>query len=179
MVLTCLICLFIKTTVLIFFNQMHIVSLQTENIRFKDMPRDYFYFDQEDLHLVFGNASAVMCEGLYMDLKEYSKAEALVDVLLNHPDTHPIYKKMLMCDKIYFNFKNHREEDSKRYLTTAFKKFLQAMKNEPACLRTQYLLGWIDEKTMLAGFEHYPYKQEAERELELLEELNDGTCDHC
>lgn len=160
------------------YHQMKVVSLQSQNVALRDMPDYFFYYDEDDLETTFGNTTAVMKENYAMDCGKIKQAKELALKLYHHSKTHPIYRYLLSCDLIYFNLIENQPDANTPYLTKDFKRFLKQMKNDPTCLRTQYLLNMISFEKACHLLEKYPYQKEAQREIKIMENYKNGK-NHC
>ena len=165
-----------------FWIQMKMAALQTQGVRLKDMPEEWF--ERPDEAGMQNSLIAVLavfrCNRL-MDEHRFQTAREEMAKLISGPNAlMGIYQNLLTCDLMFCEllFEN-RPERLERMLTKGQKKFMKNMKQFPAVLRTQYayaLLAEQDqskaekiEKQFRKVGKSYPYPVEWAGERELMD----------
>lgn len=164
-----------------FFMQLNVARLQTEGVRLKDMPNEWFESseqnDYSDALKTWINMA--YCQRL-TDLKEFETATLEIERIIANPDILDMYKNILLCDLIYCKLVTNADRNEiAALLTPKLKKFMKMMSDTIGILRTEFaiaLLYYKDEKyanKILKKFQKvlkkYPYKADIESESELIE----------
>lgn len=157
-------------------------EMQTRGMRTKDMPEDWFILpDDESMQNSMTAVTAVLCENRLMDEHRFYEAKALTERLLSGKSAITgMHRGLLICDLIYC--KVLAGEDISKHKNEQQLKFMKQMKKFPSVIRTEYAIaiadGADDEKlsAIRQRFDkcitNYPYKADAQTELELIEELD-------
>lgn len=129
--------------------QLTIAAEQARGKRLIDMPEEYFAMPEGD----WQNNSLIATipvfrENLHMDAHEFDKAEELLRVLLDEPNTlAPLYKNMLLCDRLYLELIGENNPEKIAALDTKeHRQFRMTMKNYLTIMRTEYALALLHEK---------------------------------
>ena len=158
-----------------FWIQLKINQCSSQGQRYRDMPEDWFEISGDDLCSGPLNAAlAVFRSSRLMDMHLLDDAEQLVSRLLSEATIPGLYQNLLKVDSIYLQaIKGQVQQPDK-----ALEKFMKAMKNYPAVLRSSYALALAsgdsgkarEYRRHLESLRHsYPFPGELDSELELVE----------
>lgn len=162
--------------------QLSVNARQTEGVRLKEMPEEWFALPTEaEMQNSMTAVLAVLRENRLMDAQDFAAAAALIDRLYARPGgMMPLYRDLLLCDRLYCALL--QGEDAYEWLaeweTKPMHQFRKQMRDFLTVLRTEYVaaLHTGDPKaaeTFRARFEarsvRYPYPAEAVSERELME----------
>ena len=164
--------------------QLEMSRMQTEGLRLKEMPEEWFRLPEEaDMHNVLISSVGVFAENRAMDAGDRAGAAAQIEYLLGPDCTVPgIYEHLLRLDRLSLEIlEKGSGADISLLKDRKTAAFLKSMKNFPSVIRTQYLAArWVerDEKkqsALLKRFEacaaRYPSPGDIASERELMEAL--------
>lgn len=165
-----------------FWLQMKINAMQTDGVRLRDMPDEWFTMPEESrLKNSMIATIPVFIENRLMDMQDLSAASELTDWLLS-ADTGMIglYRSMLVCDRICCELiSGGSGERTEELLSKAQLKFMKQMKNYITVCRTEYVIALLKERdekkasAMKAKFEKcaasHPSAADVASERELVE----------
>ncbi len=152
-----------------------------EGVRLKDMPAEWFTVpDLEGMKNSMTAVIGVFACNQMMDEHAFIEANKLMQELL-HMDTAIVglHRSLLICDRVYCELVAGNElEKIQGMLDKRQIKFMKAMKNFPAIMRTEYAYALLVEKDtekaekIKTRFEkcarNYPYPRDMECERELM-----------
>lgn len=154
--------------------------------RLKELPEEWFELkDPKTIKNTMVATRAVLSANYLMDKHEFEEALFYMQQLVEEKNTYVvnIHKKLMICDVIYcLAMRGVGYDEIKKLLTPAQRKFMNAMKKNPAVIRTQYVLEKLQNKEVAAmklekEFEivscSYPYPTEIEGEKELMVLFNE------
>ena len=165
-----------------FWIQMKMAALQSQGVRPKDMPEEWFEApDEIGMQNSLTAVLAVFRCNRLMDERKFQAAREEMALLVSGKNAlMGLYQNLLTCDLMYCEllFEN-RPDRLERMYTKGQKKFMKNMKKYPSVLRTQYAYALLAEKDQkkaekfLKQFEKvgksYPYPVEWEGEKELMD----------
>ena len=164
-----------------FWKQLKVSQKQSEGIRLKDMPEEWFRLsDGADLNNPLIAAVAVFAENRYMDCGDFSKAEEKIRLLTSEDvSLAPLYRALLANDKVYIEaLEKGTDTDLSPIRDKETAAILKQMKGLPSVIRTEYAIASLVDKdavkagSALKAFEKaaksYPYPVEIETERELI-----------
>lgn len=165
-----------------FWVQMKMNAQMTNGVRLKDMPLEWFYQPKADeLKNSIIAVMAVFYENRLMDEHNFEEAELQINKLLSlDTEIAGLYKRLLICDKIYCALLEYNRKKTVSLLQTKEHfKFVKQMKQFPAVIRTEYAAALLYEDNTAKAecikkrFElcakSYPYPADIESERELME----------
>lgn len=170
-----------------FWVQMKIAEFNSNGIRLKDMPKEWFVMPTDfEMHNNMSAARAVFICNRLMDEHRFEEAQKLISKLLNTDNAiAPIYRQLLICDQVFCKIMAGDAKDTIDILLDKNQKaFMKSMKNNPTILRTEYVYALLVEqdesraanikKRFYEIASSYPYSCEIEGESELIKiaELN-------
>ncbi len=161
--------------------QLKVNEMQTEGVRLKDMPEEWFLKpSEEDMQNgLIAAIEAMRCNRLLdMHLLEETN-QAIRESINGKTGMVGIHKMLLQIDQVYCEILGERREEIlSQFQDAQLVSFMKAMKNFPAVLRTQYAYALLIEqdKTKAEGFKNqfekaaknYPLEGEVESEWELI-----------
>ena len=165
-----------------FWIQMKVSEQTAKGIRTKDMPEEWFSVpaDEELKNGIIAVPAVFACSRL-MDEHRFPEADALMKHLLSiETGIVPLHCALLVNDRIYVELIGENRQDILQEMRTdEYKKLMQAMKDNPAVLRTGYAYALLAEKNHEKAeeiswqfekqAEVYPYPQEILSERELMD----------
>ena len=164
-----------------FWVMLKVNALQSEGVRLRDMPEEWFVFpDRDQLGNGMTAAMGVFCANRSMDRLDLAAARGQIDALLDEScGAAGLYKSLLRCDKAFLELlEKGPEADVSDLQDKKMVQFLRQMKSFPSVLRTQYALALLHERDekkaaeVLDRFEKmakaYPAPADIESERELL-----------
>ena len=131
------------------WTQLTVAAEQARGKRLIDMPEEYFAMPEGDWQNNPLIATIpVFRENLHMDAHEFDKAEELLISLLDEPTAlAPLYKNMLLCDRLYLELIGENSPERIAALDTKeHRQFRMTMKNYLTIMRTEYALALLHEK---------------------------------
>ena len=122
------------------WTQLAVNAQEAAGVRLKDQPDAWFTLPPDaDYHSTNTSAIGVFAENRLMDAYRFADARAQIDFLLGDSVTLiPIYRTLLMLDRIYLDILEKRPPDLSVLQAPDTVAFLKAMRNFPSVLRTQY-----------------------------------------
>lgn len=164
-----------------FWIQMKANEYQTNGIRLKDMPAEWFVVPgKEKMKNSMVATLGVFASSRLIDENRFEEAGELIDSLLEKDSgIEGIHRTLLQCDRIYIELLTKKQKEVlEQHMTKEVKKFMKAMKKYPTVIRTGYayvLLAQNDAKKaegIYAWFEKcmksYPYEGDIQSERELM-----------
>lgn len=165
-----------------FWTTMKMNELSARGVCLRDMPEEWFAVPDEEgmKNGITSSLGAVACSRL-MEQGRFEEADALMERLLSQNNgIQGVYRKMLVCDRIYVELiRENRPEALEALRTKDQLKFMKSMKKYPSVLRTEYAYALLAEKDpekaqkVVEMFEKtartYPNPNEIEIERELME----------
>ena len=164
-----------------FWVQMSVAAAQSQGLRLKDMPEDWFApVPEEKMDNPIVSVLAVFAANRLMDNLDFTGAEEAIRALLaRETGVLGLYRMLLSCDGAVCELLAGRPGDLTDSLATKEnQQLMKAMKTYPSILRTQYALALLKDQDSsnaakhLASFEaaakKYPYPQDVESERELI-----------
>lgn len=161
--------------------QMVLNKLQSEGLRLKDMPEEYFVWPrQESRSNVLIASCAVFCLNRLLDEHRFEECAAGIDEMLADDLSRlpGMYRKLLVNDRIYLHLLNGESETAISLMDKEQLQFMKTMKGLPPIYRTEYAYALLAEQDAakaekaLAAFDkmakHYPHEQEIASERELM-----------
>ncbi len=165
-----------------FWIQLKVNKEQSEGIRLKDMPEEWFWqpTDEEMQNSMCAAVGVFTCNRL-MDALAFEKADKLMEKYLTMDTAMVgIHRHLLICDRIYCELiKQNRAEVLEEMLDKKQQNFMKSMSTFPTVIRTQYAYALLAEKNpqkaekLKKKFEKvastYPYKTDIENQRELID----------
>ena len=164
-----------------FRTQMVLNKLQSEGLRLKDMPEEYFVWPEaESRSNVLIASCAVLCLNRLMDEHRFEEcAEGIDEMLADDLSRLPgMYRKLLVNDRIYLHLLEGETDTAISLMDKEQLRFMKTMKGQPPIQRTEYVYALLAEQDAakaekaLAAFDqiakHYPHEQEITSERELM-----------
>lgn len=171
-----------------FWTTMKMNELSARGVCLRDMPEEWFTIpDGEGMkNGITSSLGAVACSRL-MEQGRFEEADALMERLLSQNNgIQGVYRKMLVCDRIYVELiRENRPEALEALRTKDQLKFMKSMKKYPSVLRTEYAYALLAEKdpekaqTVMEAFEKaartYPNPNDITIERELMETAREAA----
>lgn len=164
-----------------FRTQMVLNKLQSEGLRLKDMPEEYFVWpEQESRSNVMIASCAVLCLNRLMDEHRFEECAAGIDEMLADDLSRlpGMYRKLLVNDRIYLHLLEGETETAISLMDKEQLQFMKVMKGQPPIHRTEAAYALLAEsdaakaKKAMVAFDkmakHYPHEQEIASERELI-----------
>lgn len=165
-----------------FWMQFKINEQNSNDIRLKDMPAEWFIVpnDNEMKNSMIAATGVFACNRL-MDAHNFDEADKLMAHILSIDSSIVgLHKSLLICDRMYCEMiSNNRQDVLEQMLTKEQKKFMKSMKNYPSVLRTEYAYALLSQNdtaranAIKTQFEKcaktYPYNSDIQSERELME----------
>lgn len=165
------------------------VNEQVSTCKTREMPAEWFVppADEDMKNSMVAGVGVFSCERL-MDEKRFEEAERLISHYLSIDTAiNGIHRSILICDIIYCILIDEKDESRRSnidaWLDKDQKRFMKAMANYPAILRTEYALAMLYDKEPEKGKEiknkitqiekTFPYASDFESEKELIEIVDD------
>lgn len=162
------------------FRMLEIHSTLAQGIRLKDMPEDWFTLPADaGLGNQMTNSIEVFAINRLLDQHKSGEALELIRKLFDSgASIHGLHRNMLRIDLVYCMLMQGDAQAAESELDDALRKFMQAMKNFPSVLRTQYATALLKDndakkaEEILKRFDRiakkYPYPCDIESERELI-----------
>ena len=174
-----------KRAVQSFWMQLKVSECNLNGTRIKDLPEEWFFIpEDEELKNALISSMAFFYKDRLMDQKKFNEAGKWIDHILSVEDNGilPIYKKMLVMDRVYIELLGERNEEIiNKFHTKEMVGFRYQMKKYLPMIRTEYALNAIDKGNnskadeLLKEFNDwlsiYPYVGEGLKEKMLVEEV--------
>lgn len=164
-----------------FWTQLKINEQNTNGIRIKDMPEEWFRVpSDEEMRNSMTAVMGVSAANRMMDAHKFDEAEQLIEHLLRmESGIAGLHRSLLICDRIYCELIKGSGREWIDYMRDRQqRKFMQAMKNFPSVIRTQYVYVLLFERDVEKAekikrrFEEqvrsYPYESDVVSEMELM-----------
>ncbi|MCQ2420051.1 MAG: M50 family metallopeptidase [Clostridia bacterium] len=162
--------------------QLKINEAQTEGVRLKDLPDDWFVIpDHAAKNNEIISAVAVFSENRAMDQLDFETAKALIFDLQNSDEFAVIglYQNLLLFDQVTIDLlENGENADVSALNSRQIKAFRKSMAKYPAVIRTEYAIQLLKEKNPSAANKYrklfdsvaqkYPMKSDIDSEMEIL-----------
>ena len=178
-----------KRAVRSFWMQLKVSESSLNGVRIKDLPEEWFFIpEDEELKNTLISSMAFFYKDRLMDQHKFKEAGEWIDHILSIEDNGilPIYKKMLIMDRVYIELLgNQNEKIINSFHTKEMVAFRYQMKKYPPMLRTEYAFNAVSKRNKekadayLKEFNEwisiYPYEGEAIKEKELVETVKIAT----
>lgn len=132
-----------------FLIQLKVYEQNAIGVRLRDMPEEWFYIptDEEMQNPMSATIGVYTCNRL-MDQHNFSAAdELMLKYITEENGILELYKKLLMCDRIYCELIGQNRGDViDEMFTDDFEAFLKTMKNFISVARTRYLYSLLSER---------------------------------
>lgn len=162
-----------------FILQLKIAQAQSQNMRLKDMPEEWFENLQDNDNTITSAINVFYCQRL-VDMKDFENAIDEIEILLKDDNVLDMYKKILICELIYCKLvMNCDKENIRALLKTEQKRFMQLMSTSTSVKRCEYAIALLYDDNVkqankiLSEFEKltkkYPYKADIESDRELID----------
>lgn len=164
-----------------FRTQMVLNKLQSEGLRLREMPEEYFVWPRrESRSNVMIASCAVLCLNRLLDEHRFEECAAGIDEMLadDLSKLPGMYQKLLKSDRIYLHLLEGETEAAVCMMDKEQLQFMKTMKGQPPIHRTEYAYALLAEQDAakaekaLAAFDkmakYYPHGQEIASERELL-----------
>lgn len=164
-----------------FWIQLKINEQSTNGVRIKDMPEEWFRVpSDEGMRNSMTAVMGVSAANRMMDAHKFDEAEQLIEHLLRmESGIAGLHRSLLICDRIYCELIKGSGQEWIDYMRDRQqKKFMQAMKNFPSVIRTEYVYALLFERDVESAekikkrFEEqvrsYPYESDIISEMELM-----------
>lgn len=164
-----------------FWIQLKINEQSTNGVRIKDMPEEWFRVpSDEGMRNSMTAVMGVSAANRMMDAHKFDEAEQLIEHLLRmESGIAGLHRSLLICDRIYCELIKGSGQEWIDYMRDRQqKKFMQAMKNFPSVIRTEYVYALLFERDVESAekikkrFEEqvrsYPYESDVISEMELM-----------
>lgn len=164
-----------------FWTQLKINEQSTNGVRIKDMPEEWFRVpSDEGMRNSMTAVMGVSAANRMMDAHKFDEAEQLIEHLLRmESGIAGLHRSLLICDRIYCELIKGSGQEWIDYMRDRQqKKFMQAMKNFPSVIRTEYVYALLFERDVESAekikkrFEEqvrsYPYESDVISEMELM-----------
>lgn len=161
--------------------QLVINKLNSQGVRLKDMPEEYFVWpSEESRQSSLIAAVAVLCANRLLDEHRFDECAARLDEMLDGDmEKLPgMYRKLLLVDRVFLHLLNDETETAVTLMNREQKQFMKTMKGQLLIHRTDYAYALLAEKDItmaekqLKTFDkvakNYPHPQEVEAERELI-----------
>lgn len=130
-----------------FYTVMKCNHLSSQGVRLKDMPADLLVLpDESHWNNQMVSSAAVLCENRYMDARQYEKAQALAESLLEKANLTGIYEQLLKGDLLSLALLNDDHPKAKQLYTKELKRFFKQFKNLPTAVRMEYIAVLLEDK---------------------------------
>lgn len=164
-----------------FWLQLKVNEMLTEGKRLKDMPEEWFEKPSEEgmQNSMIAAIEAMRCNRL-LDMQYIDEAnQEIGNVVEGKNKMVGVQKILLQIDQVFCEILGEeREEIIEKFQEKELKSFMQAMKNYPSVIRTQYAYAFIVKqdaeesakyKTLFEKImKKHPYQGELESERELI-----------
>ena len=167
-----------------FWVQLTVNEQISKGVRLKDMPAEWFTVSPgADMKNSIIATVALMAANRLMDQQKFEEADRAMARLSSGGGLVGMHKALLVCDRMFVELiTKNRAEILDRMRSKDQQKYMQALRNFPSVLRTEYAWALLHDKdqekadTALQQFEKhaksYPYPSEITGERELLEIAN-------
>ena len=167
-----------------FWVQLTVNEQISKGVRLKDMPEEWFTVSSgADMKNSIIATVALMAANRLMDQQKFEEADRAMARLSSGGGLVGMHKALLVCDRMFVELiTKNRAEILDRMRSKDQQKYMQALRNFPSVLRTEYAWALLHDKdqekadTALQQFEKhaksYPYTSEITGERELLEIAN-------
>lgn len=165
-----------------FWIQLKVNEQNTNGVRLKDMPSEWFEVPtDEQMQNNMLATIGVFATNRLMDELDFQEADKLMSHMLSiNSGMTGLHKGLMICDKLFIELINENRKDVlNSMLTIEQKKFVKSMKSFPSVLRTEYAYALLCEKDVKkaeiikANFDKiaktYPYEPDITSEIELME----------
>lgn len=170
-----------------FWQQLKINEANSQNIRLKDMPKEWFEVpnDADLTNSLTATIKVFNCSRL-MDEHNFDEAkEEMKKLIYSDFAVLDIYKRLLVCDIAFCEMISSNDKSQvERLFDKQQKKLMRAMSKNPSVIRTLYAYSLLCEENeknaerYLKSFEKvassYPYTREIENERELMAKADEA-----
>lgn len=165
--------------------QLKINEAQTEGIRLKDLPEEWFRIPEnaaKSNEIIA--AIEIFSENRAMDALDFLKAKEIITTLESGEySIIGLYQNLLLFDKITIDLiENRMNADISELNSRQIKAFRKAMAKYPAVIRTEYAIRLLKDKNLAAAEKYrdyfntvalkYPMRSDIESETEIMDYLN-------
>ena len=165
-----------------FWLDLAINAKQTEGVRLKDMPAEWFYMpsDEEMKRSMTASRGVVYCS-LLIEQHRFEEAEKEITRLLDlESGIIGLHRNLLVCELIYLRLiLDKRFETVSELYTKEQEAFMNAMNKFPSVIRARYTYAVLGERNSRNAEKYkslfkkisksYPYKGDLESEFELIQ----------
>lgn len=161
--------------------QLKINEYTTEGIRLKEMPEEWFEMPSKEAmqNSMVATIGVFHCNRLMDEMNLEKAGQSIEELLAMKSGLIEIYRSLLTLDLIYCElFGERRARILRRIQRKDMVQFMNAMKNFPSILRTQYAYALLMEndvekankikKQFKKMEKKYPYEQDVKSEWELI-----------
>lgn len=168
-----------------FYAQMNMNAAMTGGTRLRDMPSEWFFIpSMDEMNNVLVASMATIMHSRLMDEHKFPEARELALLLLESNANLPgIHKNILIMEQMFLDLLLERDTESidERLSAPEMQNAMKIMERSPSAKRLKYTVALLHDhdeskaSEILSEFEKlskmYPYKQEIDGEIELIEEV--------
>lgn len=161
-----------------FWVQMRVNELQTQGVRLRDMPEEWFALPRRMDDGMTAARGVFACNRL-MDAHRFDEAAALMERMTREAAMAGVHRAMMACDMEYVALISRGKAAKETSRTAAQEKIMKQMKDFPSVLRTEYACALLQEgdaekaERIRRRFEKLarrcPYPGDVQNERELME----------
>ncbi len=132
-----------------FYLQLKVNEQETNGIRTKDMPKEWFEVPEEEkMKNSMIAALAVFACGRLMDEHKFKEADELMEHIMSvDSGIVGIHRSLMTCDRIYIELiTKNRPDVLNGMLTKDQKAFMKAMRKFPSVIRTEYAYAILSDR---------------------------------
>ena len=127
-----------------FWVQMRVNELQTQGVRLKEMPEEWFALPRRMDDGMTAALGVFACNRL-MDAHRFDEAAALMERMTREAAMAGVHRAMMACDMEYVALISRGKAAKEKSRTAAQKKIMKQMKDFPSVLRTEYACALLQE----------------------------------
>lgn len=163
-----------------FWIQLKINELQSKGTRLKNMPDEWFYIPKtsEMKNSIIASIAVFTCNRLLEQHNFEEANETMKKILRTKTSIIGVHRNLLVCDRIFCELIIGENQKANKLMTSELKTFMNAMKDFPSVIRTQYAYALLYEnnlekaqelkKKFISREKNYPYPSEIRSEKELI-----------